>query len=101
MVLIFGDAPPHTEASGNKPSGQVRCVQLAKSFKGQEKGIVSTVTCRANKPMEEFYEIAAAGGGEAFISENQREIMQQLMVLVFGSAHKEKVLEAFDLLEKK
>ncbi len=50
--------------------------------------------------MEEFYEIAAAGGGEAFISENQREIMQQLMVLVFGSAHKEKVLQAFDLLEK-
>ena len=86
VILIFGDAPPHTEKNGNSESGQARCVQLAKAFKGQEKGVVSTVTCRANKPLDEFYEIAAAGGGEAFISENQREIMQQLMVLVFGSA---------------
>ena len=100
VILVFGDAPPHSESSGNGESGQARCVKLAKSFKGQEKGIVSTVTCRAGKPMDEFYEIAAAGGGEAFIAENQREIMQQLMVLVFGSQHKEKVLEAFDLLEK-
>ena len=100
VILIFGDAPPHTEKNGNQESGQERCEKLAKGFKGQEKGVVSTVTCRANKPMEEFYSIAMAGGGEAFISENQREIMQQLMVLVFGSQHKEKVLEAFDLLEK-
>lgn len=100
VVLIFGDAPPHTEKDGNSESGQERCVKLAKSFKGQEKGIVSTVTCRGDKPMAEFYEIAAAGGGEAFTSENQREIMRQLMVLVFGSQHKEKVLQAFDLLDK-
>jgi len=100
VILIFGDAPPHTEKSTNGESGLDRCVKLAKSFKGQEKGIVSTVTCRDSKPMPEFYEIAAAGGGEAFTSENQREIMRQLMVLVFGSQHKEKVVEAFDLLEK-
>jgi len=100
VILIFGDAPPHSESSGGQESGQARCVKLAKSFKGQEKGIVSTVTCRNSKPMPEFYEIAAAGGGEAFISENQREIMQQLMVLVFGGKHREKVLEAFDLMEK-
>ena len=93
VILIFGDAPPHAE-------NMKRCTDLAKGFKGQQKGIVSTVTCRNRTPMAEFYEIAAAGGGEAFISENQREIMQQLMVLVFGSQHKEKVLEAFHLLEK-
>ncbi|MFN0017851.1 MAG: VWA domain-containing protein [Pirellulaceae bacterium] len=100
VILIFGDAPPHSERNGNQESGQERCEKLAKSFKGQEKGIVSTVTCRNGKPMDEFYSIAMAGGGEAFISEDQREIMQQLMVLVFGSQHKDKVLEAFDLLEK-
>ena len=100
VILVFGDAPPHSERNANQESGQERCEKLAKEFKGQSKGIVSTVTCRANKPMVEFYSIAAAGGGEAFISENQREIMQQLMVLVFGSQHKEKVLEAFNLLEK-
>ena len=93
VILIFGDAPPH-------PENMKRCTELAAGFKGQQKGIVSTVTCHHNTPMPEFYEIAAAGGGEAFTTENQREIMQQLMVLVFGSKHKEKVLEAFDLLEK-
>ena len=97
LTVEFHDAPPHTEQGNN---GLARCVQLAKAFKGQQKGIVSTVTCRDRTPMPEFYEIAAAGGGEAFISQNQREIMQQLMVLVFGSQHKEKVLQAFDLLEK-
>jgi Mg-chelatase subunit ChlD len=100
VILIFGDAPPHSEKNGNQESGQERCEKLAKSFKGQEKGIVSTVTCRNGKPMDEFYSIAMAGGGEAFISEDQREIMKQLIVLVFGSQHKEKVLEAFNLLEK-
>ena len=50
--------------------------------------------------MPEFYEIAAAGGGEAFLSTDQRQIMTQLMVLVFGSKHRQKVLEAFKLLEE-
>lgn len=100
VILVFGDAPPHSEKDVNQESGQDRCEKLAKEFKGQSKGIVSTVTCRANKPMDEFYSIAMAGGGEAFISENQREIVEKLMVLVFGSQHKEKVLEAFNLMEK-
>lgn len=93
VILIFGDAPPH-------PENLKKCVEMAAGFKGQDKGVVSTVTCRNSTPMDEFYEIAAAGGGEAFISENQREIMQQLIVLVFGSRHRDKVLEAFEMLKE-
>jgi len=58
------------------------------------------VTCRASAPLDEFYQIAMAGGGEAFLTSNQREIMTQLMVLVFGSQHRQKVMEAFKLLER-
>ncbi len=41
-----------------------------------------------------------AGGGEAFLSRNDREIMTQLMVLVFGSEHRDKVVEALELMER-
>ena len=92
IILVFGDAPPH-------PEKLKECLALASAFKGQQKGVVSTVTCRASTPLPEFYEIAKAGGGEAFLTRNQREIMTQLIVLVFGSRHREKVVEAFKLLE--
>lgn len=92
VILIFGDAPPHA----NKLA---RCVEIASGFRKQNNGIVSTVTCRAVEPLPEFYEIAAAGGGEAFLTTDQKQIMSQLMVLVFGSKHRSKVLEAFKMLE--
>lgn len=93
MILLFGDAPPH--------AGKLKtCVEHAKNFRLQHKGIVSTVTCRDSQPLPEFYEIAMAGGGEAFLTTDQRQIMTQLLVLVFGSQHRSKVLEAFKLLEK-
>ena len=38
------------------------------------------------------------GGGEAFLTTDERQIMTQLMVLVFGSRYREKVVEAFRLL---
>jgi hypothetical protein len=93
VILLFGDAPPHRERLQ-------RCLQIATDFRKHEKGIVSTVTCRNGSPLDEFYQIAMAGGGEAFLTSNQREIMTQLMVLVFGSQHRQKVLEAFKLLER-
>jgi uncharacterized protein YegL len=93
VILIFGDAPPHADQ-------QAACVQTAEKFRSQEKGVVSTVTCRERSPMPEFYAIADAGGGEAFLAQDEKQIMSQLMVLVFGSQHKDKVLEAFKMLEK-
>jgi hypothetical protein len=93
VILLFGDAPPHEEKLK-------RCQDLAADFRQQHKGIVSTVTCRSDEPLPEFYQIAVAGGGEAFLTTDQRQIMTQLMVLVFGSQHRQKVIEAFKLLEK-
>lgn len=92
VILLFGDAPP-------RPSRNVKCQQLASDFR-KSGGIVSTVTCRNKRRMEEFISIAQLGRGEAFLTRNEREIMTQLMVLVFGSQHRKKVLEAFDLLAK-
>jgi hypothetical protein len=73
-------------------------VRTARDFHDQQQGIVSTVTCRQVRPLIEFMEIAEAGGGEAFLTVNERQIMTQLMVLVFGSRYRDKVVEALQLM---
>lgn len=93
VILLFGDAPPH-------PEHRQICLQIASDFARQQKGIVSTVTCRNTKRLAEFVEIAQAGGGEAFLTTDEKQIMTQLLVLVFGSQHRGKVVEAFRLMEK-
>lgn len=92
VVLVFGDAPPHASKVSD-------CQQLASDFRHQERGIISTVTCRKKAPMESFKRIAMVGGGESFLAQDERQIMTQLMILVFGSQHRRKVIEAFDLME--
>ena len=92
VILLFGDAPPHTRRN-------IACQRWASEFRNKQRGIVSTVTCRSERKLEEFEAIARIGGGESFLTRNEREIMKQLMVLVFGSQHRNKVLEAFDLIE--
>lgn len=93
VILIFGDAPPH-------PRFQDACLRMASDFHRNQKGIVSTVTCRAKLPLPQFASLARAGRGESFLTRDEREIMTQLIVLVFGSRHRNKVLEAFRLLEQ-
>jgi len=92
VILIFGDAPPHAQNYN-------RCLRLAADFHEQQGGIISTVTCHNQTPLPVFVEIARLGGGEAFLSHNDRAIMSQLIVLVFGSEHRQKVLQAFQLLD--
>ena len=93
VILLFGDAPPHLEDLKT-------CLEIASDFSSQQKGVISTVTCRKNAPLKEFVDIAQAGGGEAYLTSNERQIMTQLMVLVFGKKYRDKVIEAFKLLDK-
>jgi Mg-chelatase subunit ChlD len=92
VVLVFGDAPPRASKLND-------CQRLASDFRHKERGVVSTVTCRKRLPLDEFTKIAQVGGGESFLSRDERQIMTQLMILVFGSKHRRKVIEAFDLME--
>ena len=90
VILIFGDAPPHS-------SDVERCLALAKRFHNQHKGTISTITCRRPHVLPEFYEIARAGGGEAHTLEHAHGLLNDLLVLTFGSEHREDVLEFFEL----
>ena len=91
VILLFGDAPPHAQF-------RQTCLNLASDFAREKNGIVSTVTCRGGERMLEFIEIADMGGGEAFLTSDERQIMEQLLVLVFGAKHREKVRDAFEVL---
>jgi Mg-chelatase subunit ChlD len=91
MLLLFGDAPPHPQDHGT-------CLSIASDFQREHNGIVSTVTCRRGTRLDEFIEIAEMGGGEAFLTSDERQIMEQLIVLVFGSKFRSKVLEAFEIM---
>jgi Mg-chelatase subunit ChlD len=93
VILLFGDAPPHQQQLAT-------CLRLASDFRGQQKGMVSTITCRSARPLRPFIDIAEVGGGEAFVTADEQQIMTQLIILVFGSRHRAKVLEAFKLLER-
>ena len=93
VILLFGDAPPHRQFYGE-------CLRLASDFNRQQKGIVSTVTCRSPTKMWEFEQIAKSGGGEAFQTADEREIMRELLTLVFGSHYRDKVMEAFELTNR-
>ena len=92
IILLFGDAPPHVDKN-------IACQKWASDFRNKQRGIVSTVTCRRMEPLQEFDAIAKIGGGESFLTTNERQIMKQLMVLVFGSEHRSKVIEAFNLMD--
>jgi DNA-directed RNA polymerase subunit RPC12/RpoP len=92
IILLFGDAPPHQ-------AKRTRCLQLASEFR-RSGGVMSTVTCRNKLPLDMFAEIAELGGGEAFLTRDERQIVTQLVVLVFGSQHRDKVVEIFKLLEQ-
>jgi hypothetical protein len=93
VILLFGDAPPHRQHHQT-------CLELAADFHRQQKGTVSTVTCRRPIRLPVFEEIAQMGGGEAFLTSDERQIMTQLMILVFGSQYRGKVVEAFELMER-
>jgi hypothetical protein len=93
VILVFGDAPPHAE-------DLQECLAIASDFARQHQGIVSTVTCRSGRRLPEFRDIADAGNGEAFLTADEKQIMTTLMVMVFGSKHRRKVLEAFELMDR-
>jgi Mg-chelatase subunit ChlD/phage FluMu protein Com len=92
VILVFGDAPPHETSMD-------QIIKLSAGFRQRQGGVISTVTCRSPNRLHAFEQIAQYGGGEAFLTQNEREIVSQLMILVFGSQHQEKVLEAFKLLQ--
>ncbi len=93
IILIFGDAPPHSQ-------NMEESIQLARNFRQKQAGIVTTVTVRALEPLDEFYLIAKAGNGEAYTNRDPTQLMSDLLVLAFGAKHREDVGKFFAIAVK-
>lgn len=92
IILVFGDASPH---AGDLPA----CLKLARRFHGRHRGKISTVTCRSPAPLPAMQAIAHVGGGEAFVLQNHQRILEELLVLIFGSRFRADVYEFFELAQ--
>jgi hypothetical protein len=91
MIVVIGDAPPHPEDEGVE-----KTVALCKAWK-EAGGTLSCIdTTGAGKLMPEFRKMAEAGDGEAFRLTDERQIIQQTLIAVFGSAYKADVEKAWD-----
>lgn len=90
VMLIFGDAPPH-------PGDLRTCLSMASDFRENQKASVNTITCRKSSPLPEFYMIAQAGGGEAFVMSGIGDLMKELLVITFGASDREQVLKFFEV----
>lgn len=87
-MLIFGDARPHANDVN-------ACIRLARDFHSMGKARVSTITCRKYVPIPEFYAIARAGGGDAYLIRDTRRLMLELLVSAFGNQHRQAVVDFF------
>jgi hypothetical protein len=94
VVLVFGDAPPHSD-------GLAKCISLADEFHRYDKGIVTMITVRNGESLPEFVEIAKAGGGSAFGLQDTQLLMEELLVQVFGEKHRKEALKFFGVLEER
>jgi hypothetical protein len=94
VVLVFGDAPPHSD-------GLAKCITLADEFYRYEKGIVTMITVRNGESLPEFIEIAKAGGGSAFGLQDTQLLMEELLVQVFGEKHRKEALKFFGAMEER
>ncbi len=90
VMLIFGDAPPHSFR-------MQACTRIAHNFRDLGKARVHTITCKAPRPMMEFYEISQAGGGNAYVLYQMDRLMEEILVIAFGPEHPQEVLEFFQL----
>ena len=96
VIIIFGDAPPRQEENG-----LAKIYKLAKQWHDKTTGIISCIDTTGNsRLLEEFKEIARQGGGEASFLNNERAIVKQLVVYIFGSQWEDEIDKVYDSVLK-
>jgi hypothetical protein len=86
VVIILGDAPP-------RRADLPHSLSMAAQFHSLTKARISTLTVRAASPSREFASIAEVGGGESVVLIDQRNALQELLLLVFGAANRAEALQ--------
>jgi len=99
VIIVFGDAPPHPEDDGLN-----KVYNLIAKWHKETGGVVSCIDTGTGpnstaKIMDEFKDMAKAGGGDATLLQDEKGIIQQLVVYIFGADYKEQVEKVFKFVE--
>ncbi len=87
VVVVVGDAPPHDR----DVPGLLRSIQRArKDLLFDEKVVVHTVST-SSLPVLHFHQIALAGGGQHVTLRRAGRLVEELVLLTFGGAERERI----------
>jgi len=96
IIIIFGDAPPRPE-----DNGLAKIYDLAKNWHDRTDGVISCIdTTGGSKLLEEFKQMAADGGGESCFLNDERAIIKQLVVFIFGSKWEKEIDKVYNSVLK-
>lgn len=97
IIIIFGDAPPRPENEGLP-----KIYNLAKIWHEKTGGIISCIdTTGGSKLLDEFRQIAGDGGGESSFLNDERAIIKQLVVVIFGTKWETEIDKVYNSVLKR
>ena len=99
IIILFGDAPPRPENGGLNKVYEM-CVQWHKRTGGIVSCIDTSDYYEGYKMMPEFAEIAKAAGGDASPLKNERDIIKQLCIFIFGAKYEREMENVFNSVLK-
>ena len=93
VIIVFGDQPPHPENDGLN-----KVYEMCKKWRDKTGGQISCIDTSSDsaKVIQEFKDMAAAGGGDATLLKNERDIIRQLCVYIFGAKYEKEVVNVFN-----
>jgi len=96
IIIVFGDAPPRPEDNGLS-----KIYDLCKKWNQNTGGVISCIdTTGGSKLLDEFRQMAADGGGESSFLNDERAIIKQLVVFIFGSKWEKEVDKVYNSVLK-
>jgi hypothetical protein len=98
IIIVFGDAPPRPENNGLS-----KVYDMCKKWHSEGEGtnVISCIdTTGGSKLLDEFKQMAADGGGEATFLNDERAIIKQLVVFIFGSKWEKEIDKVYNSVLK-
>lgn len=87
VIVVVGDAPPH---SGDVP-GLLRGLRKAREDVLFDHAVVVHTVSTSVMPVEHFPQIAIAGGGQHVTLTDSGRLVEELVLLTFGGAERERI----------
>ncbi len=95
VIVVVGDAPPH---EGDVPR-LLRTIQKAREDILYDRPVVVHTVSTSTMPVLHFPQIALAGGGQHVALSHAGALVQELVLLTFGGADRERIKEWMGVID--